>query len=193
MAAFMEYPPPQMPNKRTAAKAVDLSDGFKCPLGDYCTVARKCFQRRLWLDFAAGLVSPRALRFIKQLVSSVVKCCEIFTVTNFCYAHAGGYGSFDAQNSMSNNRRNSLTSQFSLDIGIGTAQEKHEFFSAKSVGAHCRTSLKRTGNGLQHFISDTVSVQIIDRLEIININDSHCGEAFALKLLELPFDCSPIE
>src|SRR5690606_19851650 len=68
-----------------------------------------------------------------------------------------------------------------------------EFFAAKAVCANIRTCLERLGDGLEHRIADGMSVCIVDRLEMIEVDDGQSGEAFGAKSLELLLDRPPVK
>ena len=109
------------------------------------------------------------------------------------HSHAGGYRSFETRNGVGDNGWNCLASALGQDIGILAAQEKHELFAAKAVGQSVRAALDGAGYSFEHRISNRMPVYVIDRFEVIEVDDSQCGEAFRPTLCELSLDRPPIE
>lgn len=80
-----------------------------------------------------------------------------------------------------------------LSLGIVSAQKQYEFLSAKTERMNVRVRLERFGHDFQHGVTDSVAVSIIDCFKVIQAEHSKCAVAFGTELLEILFDCPPVE
>ena len=116
-------------------------------------------------------VSPLSLRFVEQLVSALVGVGKAVLLDEMGHTHARCNHLIQLGEAIGDTYGNCPAPAFAVDSGFLAALEQHECFTADPVRADVAVILQGTGCGLEHGVADGVPVHIVDRLEMVEVDD----------------------